>query len=271
MTLNLRKPIIFFDLETTGLEISTARIIEMSFIKILVDGSQETYTKVVNPEVPIPAETTFFHGFTDNDVKDKPVFKEVVQELMQFIGSADLAGYNVLRFDLPLLAEELLRCDIVFDISNRDIIDVQNIFHKMESRTLSAAYQFYCHKELTEAHSALYDAKATYEVLLAQIEKYKEKILNDTITESEQNDVKVLSRFSIQKKFVDLAGHIVMNENDIPVFNFGKKKGMGVVEVFEKEPQYYDWIMKSQFPEYTKRVFQKMYFSKFGNSNFRIT
>lgn len=271
MSLHLQKPIIFFDLETTGLDISVSRIIEMSFLKIYPDKKEEVYTKVVNPEVPIPPETTAFHGFTDDDVKDMPKFRDIAKELIQFIGSSDLAGYNVLRFDLPLLAEEFLRCDIVFDVSNRDIVDVQNIFHKMEPRTLAGAYRFYCDKELIDAHSAMADTKATYEVLLAQIDKYKEKIFESNVSNINESEVAKLGNFSTQKKFVDLAGHIVFNENNIPVFNFGKNKGISVVEVFEKEPQYYDWIMKGQFPEYTKKVFQKLYMSKLDNNNIRIS
>jgi DNA polymerase III subunit epsilon len=269
--LHLKKPIVFFDLETTGLDIGTARIVEISMFKVNVDQEKETLTLLINPGIPIPPETTAIHGISDEDVKDKPDFKACAKTILEFIGNADLSGYNILRYDLPLLAEEFLRYDILFDISNRSVIDVQNIFHKMEPRNLAAAYQFYCNKELVNAHTAEADTLATYEVLLAQIEKYKqtEYTFKGNTSQPVQNNMEALGTFSVQKKFADLAGHIVMDENDNPLFNFGKYKGQSVLKVFEREPQYYDWIMKSNFPQYTKKICQKLFLQKLDNSNMK--
>jgi DNA polymerase III subunit epsilon len=273
MQLELKKPIVFFDLETTGLNIGSDRIVEISLLKITKDGKQDIMTQLINPEMPIPAETTAIHGISDADVSDKPTFRQLAKKILEFIGNADLAGYNVLRFDLPLLAEEFLRADILFDVSNRSVIDIQNIFHKMEPRNLSAAYKFYCNKELTNAHTAEADTIATYEVLLAQIEKYEGQSIeeNGKITQPVVNDMNALGIFSVQKKFVDLAGHIVKNDHDKAVFNFGKYKGQAVEEVFNREPQYLDWIMKSNFPEYTKKICQLLYMKKFNKDNFSIS
>lgn len=267
MKLNLTKPIAFFDLETTGLDIGTARIVEISIFKVHANGKEEELTMLLNPEIPIPPETTLIHGISNDDVKDKPTFKASAREISSFLGNADLAGYNILRFDLPLLAEEFLRADIVFEIADRNIIDVQNIFHKMEPRTLSAAYKYYCNADLKDAHTAKADTMATYEVLLAQIEKYKDTPYMDNQRETFPvvNDMQALGVFSTQKKFVDLAGHIVLNDKNIPVFNFGKYKGIPVLDTFLREPQYFDWIQKSNFPEYTKRVCKIIYMQKFGN------
>lgn len=272
MQLHLTKPIVFFDLETTGLEIGSARIVEISMLKITADHQRSLLTLLIHPEMKIPPETTTIHGITDDDVKDKPSFRQSAKRIAEFIGNADLAGYNILRFDLPLLAEEFLRAGILFDVTNRAVIDVQNIFHKMEPRNLSAAYRFYCGKELVDAHSAEADTIATYEVLLAQIEKYKDTPYEEkgAKTIPVVNNMEALGEFSVQKKFVDLAGHIIKNELGIAVFNFGKFKGQPVEEVFNREPQYYDWINKSNFPEYTKKICQQIYMKRFNNDNFKI-
>lgn len=271
MELKLTKPLCFFDLETTGLDIGTSKIIEISILKITVDGKQLTYTQLINPECPIPAETTLIHKISDEDVKDKPTFKEVSKEINSFIGNSDLGGYNILRFDLPLLAEEFLRADIVFEIENRSIVDVQNIFHKMEPRNLSAAFKFYCNKELVDAHTAEADNNATWDVFVAQIQKYSNNEESSKLGFPKEIDIDKLAKFSIQKKFVDLAGHIVLNDKNEPIFNFGKHKGKKVETIFTNEPQYFDWLQKSAFPEYTKKVFQKLYLKKFGNDSIKLS
>ncbi len=245
---------------------------EISALKIFPEGKEQWFNTRVNPEIPIPPETTAIHGITDEDVKEKPTFKQSAKRILEFIGNADLAGYNILRFDLPLLAEEFLRSDIMFEVSNRTVIDVQNIFHKMEPRNLAAAYKFYCSKDLVDAHTAEADTLATYEILLSQIEKYKDAPYEEkgaTIFPV-VNDMDALGEFSIQRRFVDLAGHIVKNEKDVAVFNFGKYKGQAVEEVFNREPQYYDWINKSNFPEYTKKICQFIYMKRFDNDHFKI-
>jgi len=244
MKLKLIKPIAFFDLETTGLSIASDRIVEISIVKIMPNGDKEIKTKLINPTIPISKESISIHGITNDDVKDKSTFKEVATELNEFIEGCDLAGYNSNKFDVPLIAEEFLRAGIDFDISKRKLIDVQNIFHKMEQRTLVAAYQFYCNKDLSNAHSAKADTIATYEILEAQIEKYDEL----------ENDMSFLADFSQRTKNVDLLGRVVLNENNVEVFNFGKHKGVPVKEVFEKEPGYYGWMMNGDFPLYTKKV-----------------
>jgi len=244
MKLKLLQPIAFFDLETTGLNIATDRIVEISIVKILPNNDKETKTKLLNPTIPISEESTLIHGITNEDVKDKATFNEVAEELNDFIKDCDLGGYNSNRFDIPLLAEEFLRAGIDFDVANRNLVDVQNIFHKMEQRTLVAAYQFYCNKDLSNAHSALADTTATFEVLKAQLEKYTEL----------KNDMAFLSDFSRQTRNVDLLGRIVYNKKDVEVFNFGKHKGKPVTEVFTKEPSYYSWMMNGDFPLYTKKV-----------------
>ena len=246
MKLELTKPIAFFDLETTGLNIALDRIIEISIIKILPNGDKEIKTKLINPTIPIAKEASLIHGIKDADLKDKATFKEVAQELNEFIDGCDLAGYNSNRFDIPLLAEEFLRVNIDFNLANRRCIDVQNIFHKMEQRTLVAAYKFYCNKDLTDAHSAEADTTATYQILEAQIEKYPEL----------KNDTEFLSDFSQMTKNVDLLGRIIYNDKNIEVFNFGKHKGKSVTQVLEKEPGYFNWMMNGDFPLYTKKILQ---------------
>ncbi len=244
MNLNLKRPIVFIDLETTGVNVGADRIVEISMVKINPSGTQDIRTYKVNPTIPIPLETSKIHNIYDKDVMDCPTFKDLAKDINTFLGGCDLAGYNSNKFDIPLLIEEFNRCEIIFDITTRKLVDVQNIFHKMEQRTLSAAYKFYCNKDLTNAHSAEADTIATYEVMLSQLEKY------DTL----KNDIDFLSEFSSITKNVDLAGRIVYNEKNEEVFNFGKYKGRAVVDVFKSDTSYYDWMMKGDFATNTKNV-----------------
>lgn len=244
MKLDLKNPIIFFDLETTGVNINTDRIVEISYIKVYPNGSEEENTMRINPEMPIPAEATAVHHITDDDVKDKPTFKLVAKDLARVFEGCDIAGFNSNRFDIPLLMEEFLRAGVDIDFSNRKFVDIQTIFHKMEQRTLVAAFRFYCNGELENAHSAMADTRATYEVLKAQLDRYPQL----------QNDVKFLSDFSCHNKNVDLAGRIIYNDKNVPVFNFGKHKNVPVEDVFRKEPSYYSWMMQGDFALNTKRV-----------------
>ncbi|MCC7333294.1 MAG: 3'-5' exonuclease [Flavobacteriales bacterium] len=244
MILKLSKPIVFFDLEATGVNVASDRIVEISILKIFPNGDKESKTKRVNPTIPIPIEASTVHGITDYDIANSPTFKEIAKEISNFIDGCDLAGFNSNKFDIPMLAEEFLRADVDFDVSKRKCIDVQNIFHKMEQRTLSAAYQFYCKKDLENAHSAEADTMATFEILEAQLSKYKEL----------QNDVKFLSDFSQRSVNVDLMGRIVYDDKGIEIFNFGKHKGKSVEQVFEIDPGYYSWMMNGDFPLYTKKV-----------------
>jgi DNA polymerase-3 subunit epsilon len=263
MKLNLTRPIVFFDLETTGLNVGADKIVELSMIKVMPDGEEISRTELINPGRHIPEEVSAIHGIYDADVADKPTFEQLADDLLAFIGDADLAGYNSNKFDVPLLVEEFLRCGRAFDLRNRHLIDVQNIFHKMEPRTLIAAYRFYCNQELTDAHQAQADTRATYEVLKAQLDKYEGVEYTDARTKKTcvpiQNDVKMLSNFTRDIHSVDLAGHIVFDKNQLPAFNFGKHKGVPVKEVFMKEPAYYDWMMKADFPLYTKQVITQIY------------
>lgn len=244
MKLNLNRPICFFDLETTGTNVATDRIVEMAILKVYPNGNTESKSWLINPEIPIPAEVTAIHGITDQQVAGEPTFKERSREVQQIIQGCDLAGFNSNRFDIPLLAEEMLRADLDFDMKNTVAIDVQTIFHKMEKRTLEAAYKFYCGETLTNAHSAAADTKATYEVLLAQLERYPEL----------ENDVKSLSVFSTHLEFVDFAGFIRKDTSGEPIFGFGKHKGRKVIEVLEGEPGYFGWLLNADFPRYTKKV-----------------
>jgi len=244
MKLDLKNPLVFFDLETTGINISQDRIVEIALLKVNPNGTEETKRYLVNPGMPIPPETTAIHGITNEMVADKPTFAVLAGELVNFMKGCDFAGYNSNKFDIPLLAEELLRADIDFDLKKRNLIDVQVIFHKMEQRTLSAAYQFYCNKELENAHSALADTSATYEVLKAQLDKYTNL----------KNDLTFLSEFSSHNSTADFAGRIVFNDQKQEVFNFGKYKGVLVEKVLETDPGYYGWMMQSDFPLYTKKV-----------------
>lgn len=244
MELNLTKPICFFDLETTGINIANDRIVEMSILKVFPNGNKESHTWRVNPEMVIPDEVIKIHGITNEAVANEPTFKELSSKVYQFIKGCDLAGYNSNRFDIPLLAEELLRAGIDFDIKSAMAVDVQTIFHKMEKRTLEAAYRFYCGKELEGAHGAEADTNATYEVLKSQLEKYPDL----------ENDVKWLATFSSQKKLADFAGFVAYDKNGKEIFAFGKHKGKLLEDVLEKEPGYFGWILNADFPLYTKKV-----------------
>ncbi len=249
MELSLKKPIVFFDLETTGTNIAKDRIVEMSALKVLPNGEEEIKTWVVNPTIPIPKESSDIHGITDDMVADKPVFKQLAKEIFKFIQDADLAGYNSNRFDVPLLAEELLRTEIELDVQNRKLVDVQTIFFKQEPRTLTAAYKFYCDKVLEGAHGAEADTLATYEVLKSQLDKY----------DNLQNDMEFLSKFSSHnKRNVDFAGLIVYNGKGEECFNFGKHKGKKVIDVFASDGGYYGWLQGADFPLYTKKVFTRL-------------
>ena len=244
MELNLHKPICFFDLETTGIQVSKDRIVEISILKVFPNGNKESKTWLVNPEMKIPAETTAVHGITDEKVANEPTFKELAPVVYQMIKDSDLAGFNSDRFDIPLLAEEMLRAEIDFDMKNTVTVDVQTIFHKKEQRTLSAGYKFYCDKDLHGAHSAAVDTNATYEILLAQLERYPDL----------ENNIKDLSEFSTRKKSVDFAGFIIYNKEGQEAFSFGKHKGKLVEDVLQSEPGYYNWIQNADFPLYTKKV-----------------
>lgn len=244
MKLNLKRPIIFFDLETTGVDTSRDRIVEISMVKVTPDGEEIVKTRKINPGIPIPPEATAIHGITDDDVKDCPTFAQIAKSLEQFIRGCDFGGFNSNRFDLPMLVEEFLRAGVEVDFKCRKFIDVQNIFHKKEQRTLIAAYKFYCDKDLTDAHSAEADTLATYEVLKSQLERYPDL----------ENDVEALAEYSCRGEAADYAGRILYNEKGEEVFGFGKYKGRSVAEVFRTEPSYYSWMMNGDFPLYTKKV-----------------
>ena len=244
MQLNLKNPLVFFDLETTGINIVKDRIVEISFVKGYPNGKEESKTRRINPEMPIPPESTAIHGITDEDVKDCPTFKEIAKSLAAQIEGCDLAGYNSNRFDIPLLAEEFLRAGVDIDLNKRKFVDVQTIFHKMEQRTLAAAYKFYCDKSLENAHTAEADTMATYEVLKAQLDRYPEL----------QNDINFLSQYSSYTNNVDFAGRMVYNDKGEEVINFGKYKGRLVEEVLKNDPGYYSWIMNGDFPLNTKKI-----------------
>ncbi len=264
MELNLTKPIIFFDLETTGVQVGSDHIIEICMHKVMPDGTTETRVERIRPvdkdgnTVHIPEQTTAVHGIVDADVKDKPTFRELAPSLLEFIGDADLAGYNSNKFDVPLLVEEFLRVDIDFDLKCRRLVDVQNIFHKMEQRTLKAAYLFYCGKDLENAHSAAADTLATYEVLKAQLDRYQGVDYDDPHGPKQKapvvNNIALLSAFTANSQWADLVGHIGYDAKHREVFNFGKHKGKSVEQVFIDEPSYYDWMMKSDFPLSTKKL-----------------
>lgn len=244
MELKLHKPICFFDLETTGIQVAKDRIVEIAILKVFPNGNKESKTWLVNPEMAIPKESSEIHGITDDKVANEPTFKELAPQIYQMIKDSDLAGFNSDRFDIPLLAEELLRAEVDFDLKNTVTVDVQTIFHKKEQRTLSAGYKFYCNKDLDNAHSAEADTTATYEILLAQLDKYDDL----------ENDVKKLSEFTTRKRSADFAGFIVYNNEGKETFGFGKHKGKTVEEVLEREPGYYGWIQNADFPLYTKKV-----------------
>ena len=245
MKLNLKRPIVFFDLETTGVDTAKDRIVEISMVKVMPDGDEITRTRLINPQMHIPEQATAIHGIKDENVANEPTFAQIAKSLAQFIEGCDFGGFNSNRFDLPMLVEEFLRAGVDVDFKKRKFVDVQNIFHKMEQRTLSAAYKFYCQKDLENAHSAEADTLATYEILLGQLSRYA-----DTL----ENDVKKLAEFSTKTKLVDYAGRIVLNEKEVPVINFGKHKGKPVEDVFRTEPSYYSWMMNGDFTLDTKKV-----------------
>ncbi|MBL6964145.1 MAG: 3'-5' exonuclease [Bacteroidetes bacterium] len=252
MTIKLTKPLALFDLETTGLNISSDRIIEISILKLLPDGGRENLTQRINPEIPVSEESFAIHGISNEDLKDEPAFAKIAKNLVNFIGNADLSGYNVVKFDLPMFVEELLRANVDFSLEGRKVIDVQHIFHKKERRDLAAAYQFYCDKEIENQHSAEADIMATEEVLQAQIERYED--IGD--------DMDSLYEFTGKQleNMVDLAGRIVLNEEGEAVFNFGKYKSRKVFDIFEKDPAYYGWIIKNDFPQHTKQKLTELMF-----------
>ena len=244
MELKLSRPICFFDLETTGIDVARDRIVEISIFKVFPNGNKESKTWLVNPTIPIPPQTTAVHGITDEKVANEPTFKELAAQVHNMIKDSDLAGFNSDRFDIPLLAEELLRVGIDFDMKNRVSVDIQTIFHKKEERTLSAGYKFYCGESLENAHSAEADTMATYEILKAQLDRYPDL----------ENDMKFLSEFTTRKKSVDFAGFIAINNEGKEIFSFGKHKGRLVDEVLDAEPGYFGWIQNADFPLYTKKV-----------------
>lgn len=249
MKLNLKNPIVFFDLETTGTSTTKDRIVEISYLKVHPNGQEEIKTKRINPEMPIPKESSDIHGITDEDVKDAPTFKQVAKSLADQIEGCDLAGFNSSRFDIPLLAEEFLRVGLDVDFSKKKLIDVQIIFHKKEQRTLEAAYKFYCDKSLIDAHSAEADTKATYEVLKSQLDRYDDL----------PNDMgKLAEEYSFFNDNVDLAGRIIRNEQGVEVFNFGKHKGKPVADILKNEPSFYAWMMDADFPLNTKQALTKI-------------
>ncbi|MCL6217580.1 3'-5' exonuclease [Zunongwangia pacifica] len=244
MELKLTKPICFFDLETTGTNLAKDRIVEIAILKVYPNGNKESRTWLINPEMEIPKEVIAIHGISNEKVANEPTFKELSKQIYDMIKGCDLGGYNSNRFDIPLLAEELLRADIDFDMKNMMAVDVQTIFHKKEQRTLGAAFKFYCGKELIDAHSAAADTEATYEVLKSQLDKYDDL----------ENDIKWLSQYSARKNFADFAGFISFNKKGEEIFSFGKYKGKLVEEVLEKEPGYFGWLQNADFPLYTKKV-----------------
>jgi DNA polymerase III subunit epsilon len=254
LELKLRRPIAFIDIETTGISVSTDRIVEISVLKISPGGKEEWMSTRVNPGIPIPPKSTAIHGITDKDVENAPAFKEIGKNLAAFLEGTNLAGYNAIKFDIPVIAEEFLRVNIDFNFLKRKYVDVQVIFHKKEQRTLSAAYLFYCNKLLENAHSSKADTEATFEVLKAQLDKYQDL----------ENDVDKLADFSSFNNNVDFAGRIIYDENGIEVFNFGKHKGKSVDAVFKEEPSYYSWMMNGDFPLYTKKILTEIKLRSFG-------
>ena len=244
MELKLSKPICFFDLETTGIDITKDRIVEISILKVYPNGNKESKTWLVNPTIHIPKAASDVHGITDERVASEPTFKELAKQIHNMIKDSDLAGYNSDRFDIPLLAEEMLRAEVDFDLGNRVSVDVQTIFHKMEQRTLSAAYKFYCGKDLIDAHTASADTNATYEILKAQLDRY----------DNLENNIKKLSEFTYRKQIADFAGFIGYNDKGEEIFTFGKHKGKRVEDIFDEEPGYFGWLLGADFPLYTKKI-----------------
>ena len=255
MKLNLKVPLCFFDLETTGTNTTIDRIIEIAIIKVMPNGEEHRKANVLNPTVPIPAESSAIHGIYDTDVKDKPTFKDVAKDYSKFLEGADLSGFNILKFDVPVLVEEFLRAGVDFDYSRKKIIDAQKIYHLMEKRNLSAAYKFYCNKSLENSHTAEADTQATMEVLFAQIEKYESRQVTDGLGKEIgfiKNDMEELNRLTFSD-IIDLAGRMVRNEKGEAVFNFGKHRKKSVLTVLKEEPSYYDWMMNGDFALDTKR------------------
>lgn len=255
MQLKLNKPICFFDLETTGTNVASDRIVEISILKVFPNGNRESHTWRVNPEQPIPKQSSDIHGITDEMVTNEPTFRELAPRVHELLKDSDLAGFNSNRFDIPLLAEEMLRAEIDFDLKKAAAVDVQTIFHKMEKRTLEAAYQFYCNKELNNAHSAEADTIATYEVLCAQLERYTDL----------ENDINFLSSFSAHRNFADFAGFIGYDKEGDEVFAFGKHRGRKVEEILDEEPGYFGWLLNADFPLYTKKVLTRIRLSRFNS------
>lgn len=267
LNLNLKNPLVFFDLETTGINIVKDRIVEYAFVKVMPNGDIETKEGKVNPEMPIPAETTAIHGISDEDIKDAPTFKQVAKTLVNFLEGCDLSGYNILRFDVPMLVEEFLRVEVDFRTDNRKLVDAQKIFHLMEPRNLAAAYKFYCNKSLKDAHTALADTMATFHVLNAQVEHYKGVKIEDkngNEIEPIHNDMATLHELT-QSNLVDLAGRMVFNAKGVEVFNFGKYRNQPVGDVLKKDPHYYQWMLKGDFPRDTKRKLTEIKLRSFNS------
>lgn len=267
--LHLKRPLVVFDLETTGVKVGTDRIVEIAMIKISPDGSVvrkpekagNEYRILVNPEMPIPLESSLVHGVYDDDVKSKHTFGVIAPGLVKFLHNCDLGGFNSNRFDVPMLAEEFLRVGVDFGLEGRNLIDVQNIFHKMEQRTLKAAYRFYCDKELEGAHEAYPDTAATLEILVSQLEKYSDATISDSRGETVgpvPSDMDELHKFCQRTHNADLEGRLIFNDDGVIVFNFGKNKGVSVKELIERDPGYFGWMMNGDFPRYTKRVLEQI-------------
>jgi DNA polymerase III subunit epsilon len=254
MQLNLKRSLAFIDLETTGINISSDRIVEISVLKITPEGKEEWMISRINPEMTIPPKSIAIHGITDDDVASSPTFREIAKNLTSFLEGCDLAGYNALKFDIPVLAEEFLRVNADFNFRKRKYVDVQVIFFKKEQRTLSAAYQFYCNKSIHNAHSSKADTQATYEVLKSQLDMYPDLV----------NDVEKLSDFSAHNNSADFIGRIIYDENGVEIFNFGKHKGKAVEQVFKDDPAYYSWMMNGDFPLYTKKILTEIKLRNFG-------
>jgi DNA polymerase-3 subunit epsilon len=267
MNLHLKKPLAVFDLETTGINVVNDRIVEISILKVMPNGDKEVKTKRVNPTIPISAESSMIHGIYYEDIKDEPTFKQIAKEITKFLEGCDLCGFNVLKFDLPMLAEELLRAEVAFETKSRKIVDAQKIFHMMEPRTLHAAYKFYCDKNLENAHSAEADTIATFEVLDAQVKKYEGVSIKDNKTGKEhipvKNDVQALHDIT-SSNMIDYGGRMVYNNEGVAIFNFGKHRNKPVLEVLQKEPGYYDWILKSDFALNTKQKLTEIKLSQFN-------
>lgn len=266
MKLNLKNPLVVFDLETTGTNIAHDRIVEIALIKVMPSGEEIEKTRRLNPTIPIPKETSLIHGIYDEDVKDEPNFKQVAKSMAQFLEGCDLAGFNILKFDVPLLVEEFLRANVEFEVDNRKLLDAQKIFHLMEKRNLTAALKFYTGKDLVNAHSALADTQATLDVFKAQIERYDGEEVFDLLGKKQgviSNDMDVINQLT-NKKMIDLAGRMVIDDKGIERFNFGKHRGKPVLEVLKNEPSFYDWMMKGDFPLDTKRKLTQLRLKGFG-------